>query len=144
MNENKFLKNETLLQTLKRLNKQMKTEQTSERKNIVEKKTYKKDKYKEDKTNDDHCLICDDSILTSKDCETDFCKAILNNCQTNDDLTSYNSDNSFKKKNIETNSILSLDNDENSLMFVKIISNLEERLNDLENKKKKKKDPSNQ
>lgn len=115
MNQDKFIKNETLLQTLKRLNKQIKTEQKNNKKNqACEKIT------NNEKTSDNDQLI-----------------------YQNDESTSYQSmdfsTKSYEKKNnIDTNSILSLDNDENSMMFIKIISNLEERLNELENKKKRK------
>jgi hypothetical protein len=160
MTQNKFLKNETILQTLHRLNKQIKTEP---KKQIFNQQYTKQDKIynKQDNKyiNDEilsngHCLICEETIDSTRDCVSDTCENIfeinkqkhkLNHSEYNDDTTSYQSfpiSNTSsiirKKSNIETNSMLSLDNDENSIMFIKIISNLEDRINELEIKKKKK------
>lgn len=155
---NKFFKNETILQTLKRINTQVKSEHINQNKNTIKNtiKNTKQNKQIRDILPDNHCLICEDTIESTKDCASDVCNNIFNTSENkknhtypDDDAISYQSypmsNKSHNQKNIETNSMsnFSLDNDENSRMFIKIISNLEERLSNMETKKKRKHNQQN-
>lgn len=136
---NKFLKNETILQTLRRINKQVKSEHLNPIKNT------KLNKQTKDNLQENKYLISENTVETSKNSASNVCNNILSKFPDDDNISyqSYQTSNKSYKKG-DANSVFgsvsnfSLDNDENSMMFIKIISNLEERLSNIETKKKRK------